>query len=99
MNSTEIPAHIVPFLKIVLYFAYHIQEVDENKKSLSRYLRPEYLSKVIGAQAEDYDKALTWSIEHPNLAYRNVLPDIALSNDDCVKLMEVFRRHIRALSL
>ncbi|MFT0737353.1 hypothetical protein [Ralstonia wenshanensis] len=97
MNSNEIPAEIVPFLKIILYFAYHVQEVDETQKSLGRYLRPEYLKKVVGAQADDYDKALSWSIEHSHLAYRDVLPDVALSNEDCIKLMGLFRKHIRAL--
>lgn len=96
-ENSMIPEEIAPFLRIILYFTFHISEINEEKKSLTRYLRPEYLRKVIGTQKDDFERALAWSVEHPNCAFRDVLPDIKFSNEDCVKLLGIFLSHIRAL--
>lgn len=96
-DNLMIPGELAPFLRIILYFAFHISEVNEEKKSLARYLRPEYLRKVIGDQKDDYIQALSWALEHPNCIFRELLPDIKFSNEDCVKLLGIFLTHIRAL--
>lgn len=96
-NITIIPENIVPFVRIILYFTFHISEVNEEKSSLTRYLRPAYLEKVIGEQKDDFVHALTWAVEHPDCAYREVLPEVEFSNEDCVKLLRIFLSHIQAL--
>ena len=96
-ENSKIPEEIIPFLKIILYFTFYISEVNEEKKSLTRYLRPEYLRKVIGTQKDDYEQALSWAVEHQDYEFRTVLPDIKFSNEDCLKLLRIFLSHIRAL--
>lgn len=96
-NDIMIPVSIIPFIKVILYFTFHISDVDEEKKSLARYLRPEYLKKVVGGQKDEYLQALIWAVEHPDFAYRGLLPEIEFSNEDCVKLLRIFLSHIQKL--
>jgi hypothetical protein len=96
-DESMVPEDKAPFLRIILYFTFHISDVNEEKRSLSRYLRPEYLRKLVGVQVADYEDALSWALEHPDYAYSELLPDIQFSNEECVRLLEVFLVHIRAL--
>jgi len=94
-SAIVIPEEVAPFLKIVLYFTYHISEVDE--KSLLRYLRPEFLRKVVGRQRADYECALSWAVEHSDAEFQTLLPDIKFSNTECLKLLRFFLLNIRSL--
>jgi hypothetical protein len=96
-SLADIPEHIIPYLKIILYFCFHISEVNEEKQSLARYLRPEYLTRVVGDQRAAFLEALSWAIEHPENPYREVLPDIRFSDEDCLKLLQIFFSHIKSL--
>jgi hypothetical protein len=89
-----VPEDKAPFLRIILYFTFHISEVSEQRNSLVRYLRPEYLRKVVGTQKADYVNALSWAVEHPDLVFRELLPDIKFSNEDCIQLLKIFLSHI-----
>lgn len=96
-NNSAIPDEVIPFLRIILYFTFHISEVNEEKKSLIRYLRPDYLSRVVGEQKEDFVRSLSWVVDNPNKPYKELLPDIRFSNEDCVKLLSIFLSHMRRM--
>lgn len=96
-NNSDIPDEVIPFLRIILYFTFHISEVNEEKKSLTRYLRHEYLNRVVGEQKEDFIRSLSWALDNPNKQYKAVLPGIKFSNEDCVKLLGIFLSHMRRM--
>ena len=96
-QPNEIPDAVVRYLQTLLYVCYHISEVDVEKKSLAGYLRPEYLAKVVGNERAAYVQALSWVTDHPEYPYRELLPNIRFSNEDCVKLLQIFLSHIKTM--
>ena len=97
----EIPPRVKGALWIILYHGYHIRSVDESTRSFKFFLRPEWLRKPVGDnnKPKDLVELLDWALEHSALPYREILPDLPLSGEDCLKLIKIFRDHIHAMDL
>ena len=96
-NTNGIPEEYIPYLKTILHFTFYISSVNAKKKSLGRFLRRDYLRKVVLDHQKQYLEALTWATEHPDHSYNELLSGIEFSNQDCLKLFQIFIDHIRVV--